>query len=1235
MFDQAAAGIDIFPIFKMRIKAICGIIFLLKIALIPADSRIKDYLSCPEKFENIHRSCFRFVNEKKTWHEAQKFCQNLESELAALEAFQEKTAVNEVIEEKYAHDTQFWFGYQKRPKQRQGSSQEHAWEWLPNHEIVDDRVIPWYRSSYKKKPAKFCGGLQFTRKPPIVTASTLLLYNDRCRQTRFFVCEHKPPKQSNETTTLTTSVFTTAETTTVSTTNPTTITTATTTSFMKSTLATTPVLLDAQKSSDTQISANNKAKNTREMSTIADATIVSGVTVASFPLDSSALSKLKPINVKSGGVVWPLSPSEKDDAGEDDTDIMATTAVTVSTTPHQITTEAEEDDTDEIEDTTTNKDKVTESVGNNGTSPDEGKDMSKTDDGMQQTSERPASPDNEEREEKETTVDDEDDADRTTFTTRMTTPPTTTHKQQPRYRVRTEKPREDWEAEFLPFSGCYIPGVGASLKLMVLSAKDFYEEDRESCPSVMLGGLEWPETEAGETAQVPCTKGTGFANFVCSEEKTCWRGQPVTTDCASSKLKSLLERVKGKSERPDNVTGTVSPTKAPHTAQESVDITSQLVQVTAEEEETTVDDILLTSQVMTSVTEFADDEDTPEEKKEKVEKIVGNVVKAGSNLVSEKKRAVWREMTPEDKVRSASTLMVAMETTTTSMVEKLVEPTVVKEKNEDVELELRVLDIETLEKENQRELVYDSDQSENTFSIPMETLRKYSKGGLAKAVFITHYSMSDILGGRESRRGNRAQAGRSDLHTSGSSSSSGSKGSSNQEDKALGDDNVGSNGDDGPRINSYILSASIGIEGHVTKLPEPVTFTMRHVVEMNEKYIPLCSFWNVSNKLSPGFWSQEGCEVVRTNKTHTKCKCDHLTNFAVLMDVHGIEMTTVHQSVLRTVTIVGCCISCAALLASFLTFLCFTSLQGERNTIHKNLSLCLLLAELLFVCGIDQAQDRVGCAVIAGFLHFLFLAAFTWMFVEGIHIIFMLIQVFEAAKSRLPYYYITGYGIPTVIVGASLVFYHEGYGTEKFCWLTTERYFIWAFAGPVGLILLVNSIFLSYALTTVCRHAEYVFNTKEKTTGSGLRSWVQGALTLEVLLGLTWVFGYFLINDNSTPIAYVFTILNSLQGLFIFIFHCLLSKKTQKEYTQVLRELKIKRSPSMKGATASNSQTRRTSNATNSTNTHHQQQPKRLNKIGNKANQSDKIELNGTNEDHQRLYVGSDGPSKEIQSLPV
>jgi hypothetical protein len=61
------------------------------------------------------------------------------------------------------------------------------------------------------------------------------------------------------------------------------------------------------------------------------------------------------------------------------------------------------------------------------------------------------------------------------------------------------------------------------------------------------------------------------------------------------------------------------------------------------------------------------------------------------------------------------------------------------------------------------------------------------------------------------------------------------------------------------------------------------------------------------------------------------------------------------------------------------------------------------------------------------------------------------------------------------------------------------------------------------------------------------RTWIKGASVLVVLLGLTWVFGVLYLENvyHTLIFAYVFTILNSLQGLFIFVFHCLLNDKVR------------------------------------------------------------------------------------------
>lgn len=68
-----------------------------------------------------------------------------------------------------------------------------------------------------------------------------------------------------------------------------------------------------------------------------------------------------------------------------------------------------------------------------------------------------------------------------------------------------------------------------------------------------------------------------------------------------------------------------------------------------------------------------------------------------------------------------------------------------------------------------------------------------------------------------------------------------------------------------------------------------------------------------------------------------------------------------------------------------------------------------------------------------------------------------------------------------------------------------------------------------------------------------IKSWVLGAFALLCLLGLTWSFGLLFINEETVVMAYLFTIFNAFQGVFIFIFHCALQKKVRKEYGKCFR----------------------------------------------------------------------------------
>ena len=45
-----------------------------------------------------------------------------------------------------------------------------------------------------------------------------------------------------------------------------------------------------------------------------------------------------------------------------------------------------------------------------------------------------------------------------------------------------------------------------------------------------------------------------------------------------------------------------------------------------------------------------------------------------------------------------------------------------------------------------------------------------------------------------------------------------------------------------------------------------------------------CVFWDVMSNA----WTSEGCQLVSADAEKTVCRCDHLTNFGVIMDINGI-----------------------------------------------------------------------------------------------------------------------------------------------------------------------------------------------------------------------------------------------------------------------------------------------------------------------------------------------------------
>ncbi|XP_045848167.1 adhesion G protein-coupled receptor E5 isoform X4 [Meles meles] len=332
------------------------------------------------------------------------------------------------------------------------------------------------------------------------------------------------------------------------------------------------------------------------------------------------------------------------------------------------------------------------------------------------------------------------------------------------------------------------------------------------------------------------------------------------------------------------------------------------------------------------------------------------------------------------------------------------------------------------------------------------------------------------------------------------------------------------------------------------KLDSPVTFAFSQVLNpQNATPGPrqelICAFWKRDNR--SGHWATTGCRTLDTKTGSTTCQCNHLSSFAILMAHYDIE-----DWKLTLITKVGLAVSLVCLLLCILTFLLVRPIQGSRTTVHLHLCICLFVGSAIFLAGSENEEasiEKVGlrCRLVAGLLHYFFLAAFCWMSLEGVELYFLVVRVFQGQGLSKWQLCLIGYGVPLLIVGVSVAVKSDGYGPKN-CWLNRKDGFLWSFVGPVTLIVLCNAvIFVTTVWKLTQKFSEINPDLKKLKKARVLTI---TAMAQFFVLGCTWIFGFFMFNPQSWLMTYTFTILNCLQGFFLFVLHCLLNKKVREEY---------------------------------------------------------------------------------------
>ncbi|XP_032117382.1 cadherin EGF LAG seven-pass G-type receptor 1 isoform X5 [Sapajus apella] len=353
-----------------------------------------------------------------------------------------------------------------------------------------------------------------------------------------------------------------------------------------------------------------------------------------------------------------------------------------------------------------------------------------------------------------------------------------------------------------------------------------------------------------------------------------------------------------------------------------------------------------------------------------------------------------------------------------------------------------------------------------------------------------------------------------------------------------------------PVINTPMVSTLVYSEGALLPRPleRPVLVEFA-LLETEERTKPICVFWNHSLAVSgTGGWSARGCELLSRNRTHVACQCSHTASFAVLMDISRRENGEVLP--LKIVTYAAVSLSLAALLVAFVLLSLVRTLCSNLHSIHKHLAAALFLSQLVFVMGINQTENPFLCTVVAILLHFIYMSTFAWTLVESLHVYRVLTEVRNIDAGPMRFYYVVGWGLPAIVTGLAVGLDPQGYGNPDFCWLSLQDTLIWSFAGPVGAVMIINTVIFVLSAKVSCQRKHYY----EK---KGIVSLLRTAFLLLLLISATWLLGLLAVNRDALSFHYLFAVFSGLQGPFVLLFHCVLSQEVRKHLKGVLSGRKL------------------------------------------------------------------------------
>ncbi|CAC5410452.1 CELSR3 [Mytilus coruscus] len=265
---------------------------------------------------------------------------------------------------------------------------------------------------------------------------------------------------------------------------------------------------------------------------------------------------------------------------------------------------------------------------------------------------------------------------------------------------------------------------------------------------------------------------------------------------------------------------------------------------------------------------------------------------------------------------------------------------------------------------------------------------------------------------------------------------------------------------------------------------------------------------------------------------------------------HIIQVVT-KFSVLSIVTYVAFSLSVVALIGLIVFNRKHNLITNIPGSNLENISISLLLSNVLFMIGIGVPNVFNLCYVIGVLLHYLWLSVFSFMTISITFIVKNLHQMkarntigSDKVFSRRTMLTLIGLAVPLMIVGLSV--FVDKFGPDylslgydgQVCFPNRYPGNVIFFTGPVIVSVIWNFLCISLTIFQICRVRYQVRNIRKSVPFQDAMVY----LRIVVLSGMLWTFGIASTVFETELLEYIFTILCGLQGFCIAIANLTTSK---------------------------------------------------------------------------------------------